>query len=55
MDPLAVKSAVDELTAQTLPELIAGLNAALDRLDALLDRLDGATLTLRVPPKHPNA
>jgi hypothetical protein len=42
------KQAADELTAKGIPELIQGLNGALARLAALLDRLDGATITVTI-------
>jgi hypothetical protein len=47
----AGKAAVDELTVQTIPELLEGLNAALDHLERLIALLDGATVTLRLGPK----
>lgn len=45
------KNAVDELTTKTLPELIAAGNALVDRLDKLLDRLNGAAVVLTIPEK----
>lgn len=45
------KKAVDELTTQTLPELIAAANALLDRLEKIVDRLNGSTVTLTVPER----
>lgn len=50
-DPLQLKAAADELTQKTLPELLAGLNAALDRLEALLNRLNGAAIVFTIPEK----
>lgn len=52
MDPLALKASVDELTGKTLPELLAILTAAMDRAEKLVDRLDGATVTLTLPKKE---
>ena len=48
----AGKQAVDELTTKTIPELMDRMDALAARLAALLARLDGATITLRLaPPK----
>ena len=48
----AGKAAVDELTTKTIPELMDRMDALAARLAALLARLDGATITLRLaPPK----
>lgn len=50
-DPIQLKAATDELTTKTLPELIAAGNALLDRLEALLDRLNGASFVFVIPEK----
>jgi hypothetical protein len=51
MDITGIKGAVDELTKDTLPELIAELNKLLDRAEGLLDRLNGTSAVLMIPPK----
>ena len=54
MDLSGVKGAVDKLNTETVPQVLTGANALVDRLEALLDRLDGAeltaTVTLRLKP-----
>ena len=50
----AGKSAVDELTTKTIPELMDRMDALAARLAALLKRLDGATITLRLAPAEPD-
>lgn len=50
MDPLQLKASTDELTTKTLPQLVADLNAVIDRFEKLLDRLNGAALVLTIPP-----
>jgi hypothetical protein len=48
MDPLGIDKAASEITAEGIPELLQGLNQAVDRIERLLDRLDGATITIRL-------
>lgn len=50
MDPIGIDKAVEELSAKTLPELLAMGNALVDRFEKLLERLDGASITLRLSP-----
>ena len=50
----AGKAAVDELTTKTIPELMERMDALAARLAALLARLDGATITLRLAPVEPD-
>ena len=50
----AGKQAVDELTTKTIPELMDRMDALVARLAALLARLDGATITLRLAPVEPD-
>ena len=52
MDPIGIDKAAEELTDKTLPELIAGFNALVDRLEKLLDRLDGASVVLVLAKKE---
>ncbi len=47
-DLLGVEGAVKEIEAKALPEVIAAFNAAMDRLERLFERLDGATITIRL-------
>ncbi len=48
MDPLGIGKAADELTGKTLPEMVVAGNAFLDRLEKLLERLNGATITATI-------
>jgi hypothetical protein len=48
MDPLGIDKAVGELNSSTLPQLVAEGNTLVSRLEALVDRLDGATITITI-------
>ena len=50
----AGKAAVDELTTKTIPELMDRMDALAARLAALLKRLDGVTIMLRLAPAEPD-
>ena len=50
----AGKAAVDELTTKTIPELMDRMDALAARLAALLKRLDGVTIMLRLAPSEPD-
>jgi hypothetical protein len=50
-DPFQAKASVDELTTKTLPELLAGAEALVGRFEALLERLNGLSFVLVVPPR----
>lgn len=45
------EKAADELTNKALPEVIAALHDLMDRLEVMLARLDGATITIKLSPK----
>lgn len=48
-----MEAAAEELTQQTVPALLTGLHRALDRIEDLVDRFDGATLTITLHLKKP--
>jgi len=48
MDLTGVKGAADEITTETVPKLIAALDALMDRIEKLAERLDGAKLVTTV-------
>lgn len=50
MDLLGIDHAVDTINATTLPELVKALDAFLARFERLVDRLNGTSLVLIVPP-----
>jgi hypothetical protein len=48
MDPLGIDKAIDEGTKVAIPEIIAAANAVMDRVEKMVGRLDGATITLTI-------
>jgi hypothetical protein len=48
MDPLGLKDAQEELRTKTLPELLAIGQALVCDLNRIVDRLDGATITIKL-------
>jgi hypothetical protein len=47
-DLIGIDKAVTDLDTKTLPELLAGLNALMDRAAALFGRLQGAKITITI-------
>jgi hypothetical protein len=53
MDLTGIHEAVEDLTQQTIPEVLTGAHRLLDRLEALVDRFDGTTLTIQLNLRKP--
>lgn len=46
LDILGVKHAVDDVTTQTVPEVVKALNQLMDRVEKLVDKLDGLSIVV---------
>lgn len=54
MDPFGLDAVVDRLKKEILPEIEAILTNWIDRAEAVVTRLDGASVTLNLKKEKPN-